>query len=189
VNFSKTDACRILSTFDLAPRTAQIAQHWLSLWDGDRCPGRASILPANIKTLLPGLILFRVTPNRSVTVRMAGTSFYPMLQLELTGKDWLAHTPDADRHTRLAVFSDVANGAIAVGRWIFHPGTLREVRCEKLLLPLSPAPGDDGIPVLGFVDWMGGAGSHDVDLKQIPLPRILGEFSTAVSGNAREEGR
>lgn len=185
MNFHKDDAYRILSNCTLSPRTAQIADYWLSLWDADGPPPRASIAPSQIKPLLPGVMIFRVAPGRSVTVRMAGTNLYALLKFELTGSDWLSTTPCRDRSRRLAVFSDVAQGNVALGRWNFPQRFHRSVRCEKLLLPLRPIADDDGVAVLGFVDWAPGfAEDSDVSLKAIPLPEVLARSVPKMHGHA-----
>lgn len=174
MNFSQEDTRRILSNCTLAPRTARIAEYWLSLWDADGYPARASISPSQIKPLLPGVVIFRVVPGRSVMVRMAGTHLYKLLNFELTGADWLAITPRKDRDARLAIFSNVAQGGMALGRWAFPQEGRCAVRCEKLLLPLRAAPGDDATAVLGFVDWIPNAlDDAEVSLKGIPPPELL----------------
>ena len=120
-------------------------------------------------------MFFRVVLGRSVTVRMAGTNLYALLKQELTGKDWLAVTCREDREARLSVFSDVARGSIALGRWAFPQDARRVIRCEKLLLPLRPALGDTEIPVLGFIDWTPTlAEDPDICLKTAPPPEIIG---------------
>jgi hypothetical protein len=175
VPFIRSDAHHILSDRNLSPRSKRIANYWLSIWDGDNCPAREAVTPAPIKDLLPGLIFFQVIPGRSVTVRMAGTDFLTLLKFELTGSDWLAVTPQQDRAQRLEVFTAVAQGAIGFSRWTFPHYWLGETSCEKLLLPLSPRPGTEAIPVLGFVDWQaaGMRPDHQADLAAIPLPQIL----------------
>ncbi|HEY0266078.1 MAG TPA: PAS domain-containing protein [Rhizomicrobium sp.] len=173
--FTKTTAQHILSERKLCPRTERIALYWLSLWDGDILPARAAIHPGDIKDLLPGLIFFEVVPRRTVTVRMAGTDFCTLLKRELTGADWLQATPQPDRATRLAVFSQVARGAIGFGRWNFSRPWHGMIACEKLLLPLRPEPQLRGVPVLGFVDWSPVRHGRDRDpvLDAIAPPQIL----------------
>lgn len=150
VPFTHSDAYHILSDRKLSPRSKRIADYWLSLWDGDDLPPRQAISPAAIKDLLPALIFFEVVPAHSVRVRMAGTDFGQLLKFELTGRDWLAVTPQHDRAERLAVFSAVAEGAIAVNRWTFPHYWLGETVCEKLLLPLKPLPAPTSFPFLAL---------------------------------------
>ena len=129
--FTHSDAHHILSVHSLSPRSKRIADYWLSIWDGDKCPAREAVAPGPIKDLLPGLIFFQVIPDHLVTVRMAGTDFGHLLKLELTGRDWLAVTPQEDRAERLRIFSAVTQGAIAVTRWTFPHPWLGETVCEN----------------------------------------------------------
>jgi hypothetical protein len=189
VDFSKDAACRIFSNCNLAPRTSRIAEYWLSIWDGECLPARASIAPTQIKPLLSGVIIFRVVPGQSVTVRMAGTGHYAVLKFELTGQDWLAATSRKDQAARLAILSDVARGGMALGRWIFPQKFGREIRCEKLLLPLRPESGDSGIPVLGFIDWAPGIEyGADISLQKIPLPDAICHIESRHHAPGRSDG-
>ncbi len=173
MHFTKPVAQHILSGQALSPRTQRIAEYWLSLWDEDNLPARRAIAPSRIKDLLPGLIFFQVVPDRSVTVRMAGTDFCTLLRQELSGADWLQATPPSDRAIRLGVFSAVARGAVGLGQWRFSHPWLSTVCCEKLLLPLRPEP--PGAPVLGFVDWtaLRRSCNRETDLDVIAPPQIL----------------
>jgi hypothetical protein len=172
----KTDALNLLSQIEFSPRCKQIADYWLSIWDGDLLPQRGRVQPVRIKSLLPGVILFDVVPNKSVKVRLAGTEFWSILKLQLTGGDWLAMTPLRDRAERLRIFSDVARGGIGFNQWGFEIEQRGMAVGEKLLLPLLGGPGDAAIPVLGFVDWVrapeycGGG----LSLERIARPALLG---------------
>jgi len=153
-----------------------MASYWLSLWDGDTPPSRKAIAPADIKPLLPGVIFFQFNPDRSVSVRMAGTDFCTLLNRELTGTDWLSVTPHGDRDMRLHVFSRIAQGAIGFNRWRFPRRLFGTVACEKLLLPLCA---DDGEPaILGFVDWseLRMSMAAPPSLSTIPPPAVAGSI-------------
>jgi hypothetical protein len=175
VVFIRSDANHIQSDCSLSPRSKRIADYWLSIWKDNPCPSRPTTAPVQIKDFLSGLIFFQVVPGCSITVRMAGTDFLTLLKYELTGKDWLAETPFQDREERLAIYSQVACGSIAIGRWTFQRHQMGETCCEKLLLPMRPRPGVDGIPVLGFVDWTsaGMRPDHPPCPASIPLPQII----------------
>jgi hypothetical protein len=172
----KSDALHLLSQIEFSPRCKQIAEYWLSIWDGDLLPQRGRVEIARIKSLLPGVILFDVVPNKSVKVRLAGTEFWSILKLQLTGGDWLAMTPLKDRAERLRIFSAVARGAIGFNQWGFEIEQRGMAVGEKLLLPLRGNAEDTAIPVLGFVDWMrspeycGGG----LSLERIARPALLG---------------
>ena len=189
MDFSKDDACRIFSNCNLAPRTSRIADYWLSIWDGDCLPARAAIAPTQIKSLLSGVIIFRVVPGQSVTVRMAGTGHYALLKFELTGQDWLAATPHKDQSARLAILSAVARGAMALGRWRFRQKLGKEIHCEKILLPLRPEAGGSDVSVLGFIDWGPRADyGADISLQEIPLPHIISHIENKHHAPGHSDG-
>jgi hypothetical protein len=174
VSLNKTTAQDILSFHTLSPRTQQIADYWLSLWDGDTLPARADIRPAAIKALLPQMIFFWVTPHQAVRVGLAGTAFRFMCKKEISHCDWLALTPQEGRIVRLSIFSLVAHGTIGFNVWRFPQITGKTYNCEKLLLPLRAESGTD-IPVLGFVDWstLREGPWSNVDLAAIPPPALF----------------
>lgn len=174
VSLTQSQAQHILSRRVLTPRTQQIAEYWLSLWDQDAPPARTQINPAAIKPLLPGIIFFMVVPHVSVHVGMAGTGFRAHLGREVTGGDWLALTPDGARLPRLSIFSAVAQGAIAINHWRFPVFENSICSCEKLLLPLRPEQGA-AIPVLGHVDWHDARphGPEPFELADISPPNLL----------------
>jgi hypothetical protein len=174
VSLHKTAAKDILSLHPMSPRTQQIADYWLSLWDGDTLPARADIKPIAIKPLLPQVIFFWVTPYQAVRVGLAGTAFQFMFKKEVSGCDWLALTPPEGRAMRLSIFSFVAHGTIGFNMWRFPQITGRICSCEKLLLPLRAEAGTD-IPVLGFVDWSALRDGYlsSVDLAAIPPPALF----------------
>jgi hypothetical protein len=174
VSLHKTAAQNILSLHNLSPRTQQIADYWLSLWDGDTLPARTDINPAAIKALLPQIIFFWVAPHKAVRIGLAGTAFQFMFKKEVSGCDWLALTPPEGIAMRLSIFSLVAHGTIGFNIWRFPQITGKICRCEKLLLPLRAEAGTD-IPVLGFVDWSALRGDYvsNVDLAAIPPPALF----------------
>ncbi|OJT96820.1 MAG: hypothetical protein BGN82_07800 [Alphaproteobacteria bacterium 65-7] len=171
---TKSQAQHVLAHRSLTPRSQQIADYWLSLWDQNTPPARAQVNPAAIKPLLPGIIFFMVVPNMSVHVGMAGTGFRAHLGREITGADWLALTPESTRPGRLSVFSAVVHGAIACNHWRFPAFQNSICSCEKLLLPLRPEQGA-AIPVLGHVDWHDARphGPAPFELDAISPPNLL----------------
>jgi hypothetical protein len=183
VPLAKIDARQILSQIDFSPRCRQIADYWLSIWDGDLLPGRSCINPASIKPLLPGVIIFEVVPGMSVTVGLSGTDFQSALKCELTAADWLNRTPLKGRAKRLRIFSQIARGAIGFNRWCFTHDVqgVGVAICEKLLLPLRPDGDDAAICVLGFVDWSDARQKFGcrINLEYIAPPELIGrEFLT-----------
>lgn len=186
VPLEKIDARQILSQIDFSSRCQQIADYWLSIWDGDLLPSRSCINPAMIKALLPGVIIFEVVPDASVAVGLSGTDFQSALKSELTAADWLHRTPLKDRAKRLQIFSQIARGAIGFNRWCFTHAVqgVGVAICEKLLLPLRPDKNEAAICVLGFVDWSDTRRKIGckINLDHIAPPELIGRESLAEGG-------
>ncbi|HEY0105831.1 MAG TPA: PAS domain-containing protein, partial [Rhizomicrobium sp.] len=113
--FSKTDAERLAAGLEMREAHRALLDHWLSLWPGDALPSRALLSPAKLKYYLPSLLLFDTVPDRSVTIRLAGTRILRTLKTELTGQDWIALAPKSYRAERLRLFSRMARGAFGLG--------------------------------------------------------------------------
>lgn len=150
---TKSAAHHILSQRSLSPRTQQIADYWLSLWDQDKLPQRADINPSAIRSQLDGIALYEVCPDKGVRIVLAGTGYRRAFDRELTGQDWLSVTAPETRTLRLGIFSLVARGAsIGFNRWPLTGFGDKAFACEKLLLPLRKDK-EQNLTVLGFVDW------------------------------------
>jgi len=175
--------CRILADLDLAPANRQLANYWLSLCDDGQIPARSMIRPGALRSLLPNLILFDVVPDRSVTVRLAGTTFRAVLGIDLTGKDWIALAPENYRSRRLAIFSEIAAGALGRGIRHVEMDWPNDYSCEEFMLPFRAEPDETAAAVICHVDWklkgdftpiksrsqaMGAA----LAFETIPLPRL-----------------
>ncbi|HEY0300283.1 MAG TPA: PAS domain-containing protein [Rhizomicrobium sp.] len=144
-------AARTVAALDLETENRVLAEHWLSLWQGDVLPQRSALHPAKLKRYLPNIILFNVVPDASVTVRLAGTRFNHILGAELTGKDWIAATPEHHRPLRLKLFSTIARGALMVDHRLVAMATGEDMVVEEILLPFA-AEANGVHPVLVHVN-------------------------------------
>lgn len=133
----KSIAIDAIAGLHLEEANAALANHWLSLWQGDALPPRCAFHPAKLKPYLSNLILFNVVPDESVTVRLAGTGYRHILGQELTGMDWLAAAPQNHRATRLAIFSAVARGAVIAAHRRIAMTTGDDYLSEEILLPFA----------------------------------------------------
>lgn len=150
--FDRDFAESLLARVDLELANRALARHWLGWWKDGALPARTRLEPAKLKSFLPNLILFDVVPDRSVTVRLAGTLFRRALGTEITGKDWVAVAPAHYRAERLRIISQIARGAVGIGhRRIAMRGAEAYV-CEEILLPFA-AEACGTSPVLVHVDW------------------------------------
>jgi hypothetical protein len=142
----------VLAKLDLEESNRALADHWLSLWDGDALPPRAKLNPGKLKEFLPNIIMFNVVPDVSVVVRLAGTGFRYFLDSELTGGDWIALAPESHRATRLQLFSSIARGAILVAHRRIAMTVGDDYLSEEVLLPFAPEPSGSS-PVLVHVNF------------------------------------
>jgi hypothetical protein len=141
-----------LESESLTERNRKIVEHWLSLWPGDALPQRGDFRPRGVAPLLTGIALFDVVPNQSVTCRLAGTALRGALGVDITGKDWLALTKEAQRATRLARYTAIAEGNAAISLLEAPHVSGAIITAEQVLLPFESEPG--GIcTVLMHVDW------------------------------------
>ena len=113
--FKKEVAEKAIRSLHLEASNQQFADYWLSLWQDDDLPARASFSPARLKAILPSLLMYDVIPEQSVIIRLAGTGYDLILGPSLAGKDWIALTPEDYRATRLQTFSTIARGAVIEG--------------------------------------------------------------------------
>jgi hypothetical protein len=152
LHFDRSAAARIVADLERTPANRDFANHWMALWDGNLLPGRSSIRPAELKSLLRNLIMFDVVPDRRVLVRLAGTSYNTVLGMELSGEDWIALAPEQYKAERLRIFSDIAAGAIGRGLRKIALKTGDYVSAEEILLPFQ---GDANSPklVVCHLDW------------------------------------
>jgi hypothetical protein len=160
----KFDYARIALALDgmpLDPLNRRFANYWLSLWDGDQPPERAAFQPGRVPELLPGIAITEVRPGESVRIRLAGTAIEAGLGMDLTGKDWLALTPPAQRMTRLERFATLLKGAASrnIKRGVSLAGT--PISAEEMQFPFAGV-GEDGTRLLiSHIAWR--AGSFDLN--------------------------
>ena len=148
----KDSAARAIDGLALEPGNRTLAQYWLSLWRGDALPPRAALSPAQMKRFLPLILLLDTVPEKSVTIRLAGTHYRKALGTELTGQDWIALAPPAYRAERLRIFSEIARGAVGVGHRHVPLTYDPDYVCEEIVLPFA-ADDDGSSPVLVHVNW------------------------------------
>jgi hypothetical protein len=150
--FKKEVAEKAIRSLHLEDSNQQFADYWLSLWQDDDLPARASFSPARLKAFLPSLLMYDVIPEQSVIIRLAGTGYDLILGPSLAGKDWIALTPEDYRATRLQTFSTIARGAVRVAYRSLAVLSGDDIMTEEILLPFAPQP--NGVhPVLGRVNW------------------------------------
>jgi len=128
----------IVAGLGLEASNRMLADHWLSLWENDAPPPRKNFSPGKLKSFLPGILLFDVVPDTSVTVRLAGTGYRYVLQKDPTGTDWIAAAPESHRANRLQAFSAIARGAILVAHRRVAMLHDDDFTSEEVILPFAP---------------------------------------------------
>lgn len=166
---SKRAVENIIAGLDLEQSNRTLADHWLSLWEGDALPPRAKLNPAKLKSFLPGMLLFDVVPDRSITVRLAGTGYRYALQKDPTGTDWIAAAPESHRANRLKAFSTIARGAVLIAHRRIGMLAGEDYISEEILLPFAP-------DASGVVTVMARVNFGEREFQRIrSVPQVTGE--------------
>lgn len=136
-----------LCSSELDPRLRQLFDYWLSKKTSDRLPGRQHILPEEIHTLLPHLVLYDVLPELGrydFRVRLIGTQFADMLGRDITGR-LLSDAADilhyAQLHKRLTDIVETRLPAYGISH--VHNPARSFISFLHLTLPLA----NDGVTV------------------------------------------
>lgn len=167
--FKKEVAEKAIGSLNLEASNQEFADYWLSLWQDDGLPTRASFSPARLKAFLPSLLIYDVIPEQSVIVRLVGTGYDLILGPSLVGKDWIALAPENHRAARLQAFSTIARGAVLVAHRRVAMLSGDDIVTEEILLPFAQQP--SGVhPVLGRVNW------RQDQLRRIKsIPQVTGD--------------
>jgi len=150
---TRKKAGEIAKSLELEPANRAVVEVWLSLWDGDGLPSRDKLSPFKFKAFLPDILVFDVVPDRSVTVRLAGTRFLTILGTELTGMDWIASAPPDYRAERLEIISDIARGGIGIGHRRIDMTLGESYVCQEVMLPFAPSTEGAASQVVTHVNW------------------------------------
>jgi hypothetical protein len=180
MGFSKVLAERCFAQMPAGAEGALVADYWLSLWRGDDLPSRADFSPRAIARQLPATAIFEVVPGISVRCRLFGSGLARAIGQDITGKDWLALTPEADRLLRLERFSGVARGAIGRGLRAAIRESGEVQYSEEIMLPFGEVMPDETRQVLVHIAWresaydptiadIGRAGGLTVEFNLTPL--------------------
>lgn len=167
--FKKEVAEKAIRSLNLEASNQEFADYWLSLWQDDDLPARASFNPGRLKAFLPSMLMYDVTPEQSVIIRLVGTGYDLILGPSLAGKDWIALAPEDHRAARLHAFSTIARGAVLVAHRRLAMLSGDDIVTEEILMPFAPQP--NGVhPVLGRVNW------RQDQLRRIKtIPQVTGD--------------
>ncbi len=146
--FHQAQAREMLAGLALGPLNRELADLWLSLWDGDALPARCDINPSRMVRFLPGLAIMDLHVDDSVRFRIAGKSFRPAFGFDPSGRDMLALTPERERALRLARCKSIVSGVVGTGIRVARMEGLPEMIAQDIVLPLG------GVNEDGSRSWM-----------------------------------
>jgi len=125
--------------------------YWKSIRPEGGVPNRTDIVPADIPTLLPNILLMEAHPEpaRKLHVRLAGTYLRDLWKIEPTGLDYLNFVPEGEK-------DEIYNGFVQAckqpcGRWrqvISNFADGGSVRVETTFFPLINNKGTDPLVIV-----------------------------------------
>lgn len=148
--YNKDATKTVLNLIGLAPGSQQIADLWLSLWDGGHLPSIDVFQPGRLG-LLRALTLFQeVRPDESVKISHCGSHLRKWIGKDLKGSDWIDLASPKFRSERRRRISVVARGAIMRAmRQADKEAAYHVVEC--ISLPLHPQP-DGNVTIVQFIN-------------------------------------
>ncbi len=131
----------------------RLACYWLSLWDGEAPPRRASFNPGRIAEILPGMVLNELHANGTPMCRLAGTAIDRALGHAVTGTNLLECLPDDMKEIRRARTAAVVEGGIAISRTSYTTRTGQRGVVESLQLPFQGRCESGSRQYIGHINW------------------------------------
>lgn len=148
--YNKDATKTVLSLIGLAPGSQQMADLWLSLWDGCHLPSIDVFLPARLGPLGALALFQEVRPDESVRIRHCGSHLKKWIGKDLKGSDWIDLALPKFRPERKRRISVVARGAIMrATRQADEEGAFNVVEC--ISLPLHPQP-DGNVTIVQYIN-------------------------------------
>ncbi|HVJ43186.1 MAG TPA: PAS domain-containing protein [Dongiaceae bacterium] len=138
------------------PQLAGLYRYWRSKCGDRRAPSRADILPEEIRSILPHILLLDIVGDvPRLKYRLAGTEFAHIYGAEVTGKFLDEIDFDGMRDLIIAdYFKVVKECQPSWTRWSFAKDDGRWLEYERVTLPLS----QDGEQVDMLLAGVGGGG-------------------------------
>ncbi|HEX2591168.1 MAG TPA: PAS domain-containing protein [Rhizomicrobium sp.] len=158
--YSYERATMALDATPLGPLNRRFANYWLSLWDGDNLPSRSALNPARLRDLLPGVVLLEVRGREAIRCRVAGTAIQQGLGFDITGKDWLAMTPEDQKPVRLHRIDELLAGAGSRNLREGYTVTGSQVCAEEVQFPFADVGEDGSRLLISHVAWRAGSAAR-----------------------------
>lgn len=110
--YNKSATKTVLDLIGLTPGSQQIADLWLSLWDGCHLPSQDGFHASRLGALDACTMIHKVRPDESVRISRCGSQLARWMGEGLRDEDWIDLALPKFRNERLRRFSAVARGAI-----------------------------------------------------------------------------
>jgi hypothetical protein len=146
-------ARRALDGLELGPLNRELADCWLSLWQGSHLPVRGDINPGKLGKFLPGLAIMEIHPDESVRFRIAGRIFRAAFGFDPSRHDMMALTLPEQRAARLARCKTIASGMIGTGLRLATFAGEPDVVSQDVVLPLGGRSEDGARAWLFHTSW------------------------------------
>jgi hypothetical protein len=75
-----------------------LARYWKQLQTSEAVPRRVDFDPAEVSTILPGIMILEVISDENIIVRLTGTALTELFGQEITGMDFLDFWPPGLRY-------------------------------------------------------------------------------------------
>jgi hypothetical protein len=144
-------------------------------------PLRRDFNPGAVRDLLPGIVILEVRPGASLHCRLAGSAIRQGLGIDITGKDWLAMTPNDQKATRLERIGALLDGAASRNLREGFAWNNQPVAAEEVQLPFGDIGEDGSRLLISHVAWRSGGlesgkpqlrDAHHVTLHFQPIPLV-----------------
>ena len=113
---------------------------------------RSRFNPADLKPILPRVVLLELRSEKEIRIRLAGTCLTGKVGRELAGLNWLDLIAPEHRATRAAAYAGLAETQSGLRAAIRYPSTLGEdMLVECLTLPMTPARADEPALAIGVL--------------------------------------
>jgi hypothetical protein len=130
---------------------------------------RAAFNPADLKPILPRVVLLELRSEKEIRIRLGGTCLTNKVGHELAGLNWLDLIAPEHRQTRAEAYGRMMAETCGLRAEIRYPSTLGEdFLLECVVLPLTPVRADEPPHAIGVIASLSRPGGAR------PLPFLQG---------------
>jgi len=145
-------ACSVIKSLNITDTNRQMADYWLSCWQGDKPPSRSVFHSGLSKDIRAAILEAEIRPDRSILCIQTGTYFRLALGFDPETQDLMMLCPVVEREETFLHWWGVATGGISVSYRQFHSKEFNGL-VQHIGLPFcDELPGDARFIVL-HTDW------------------------------------